>query len=105
MEDVVNRIIAIDNETKKVIEMTERIKKNSDLDLKHRISELEKELMEESKTVADNEFKSIIQQAIEEVNIIEENEKSKINKIENLYKSKKRDLVEGLFQSLLKQNE
>ena len=105
MEDVVNRIIAIDNETKKVIEMTERIKKNSDLNLKHRISELEKELMEESKTVADNEFKSIIQQAIEEVNIIEENEKSKINKIENLYKSKKRDLVEGLFQSLLKQNE
>jgi phage-related minor tail protein len=105
MEDVVNRIIAIDNETKKVIEMTERIKKNSDLDLKHRISELEKELMEESKIVADNEFKSIIQQAIEEVNIIEENEKSKINKIENLYKSKKRDLVEGLFQSLLKQNE
>lgn len=105
MEDVVNRIIAIDNETKKVIEMTERIKKNSDLDLKHRMSELEKELMEESKIVADNEFKSIIQQAIEEVNIIEENEKSKINKIENLYKSKKRDLVEGLFQSLLKQNE
>lgn len=105
MEDIVNKIISIDKETIKVIETTEKIKKNSELDLKNRLCELEKTLLEEAKTVAEKEFTGIINQGIAEVKMLKENENSKISTIDNVYKSKKDELVERLFQNLLKENE
>ncbi len=105
MEDVVNRIIAIDKDTKNVIEMTERVKKNSELELKNKLEELEKGLLEEGRILAEKEFKAIIDEGIEEVNTIKDKENSKIHNIDSFYNSKKKDLLEDLFQNLLKQNE
>ncbi len=105
MEDIVNRIIAIDKETIKVIEMTEKIKKTSELDLKNRLGELEKTLMEDAKVVAEKEFTSIIHQGMDEVQRLKDNEKSKLENIDMVYKNKKVELVESLFQNLLKENE
>ena len=105
MEDVVNRIISIDKETIKVIEMTEKIKKNSELDLKYRLSELEKTLMEEARVLAEKEFISIIDQGMDEVQKLKDNEQSKLENIDMVYKNKKTELVDRLFQNLLKENE
>lgn len=105
MEDVVNRIIAIDKETIKVIEMTEKIKKTSELDLKNRLGELEKTLMEDAKVVAEKEFTGIIDQGMDEVQKLKDNEQSKLENIDMVYKNKKAELVDRLFQNLLKENE
>lgn len=105
MEDVVNRIIAIDNDTKKVIKMTEKIKRDSEFELKNRLVEMEKTLMEEARIIGDKEFKIIIAQGISEIDKLKENEKSKLNYINNVYKGKKDELVEEIFQNLLKENE
>jgi len=105
MEDVVKKIINIDRETSKVIHMTEEIKINSEKTLKEKLSELEKTQMEQGRMDAENNFKKIIQQGTEEVQILKKANAIKLSNIDNLYKGKKKDLLEGLFQNLVKNNE
>lgn len=105
MEDVVKRIISIDKETVRVIEKSEEIKRNSEKNLKDKLVELEKTQIEQGRISGDLSFKQIIGQGIKEVESLKEADEVKLKKIDNMYKAKKKGLVDSLFQSIVKENE
>lgn len=105
MEDVVRRIISIDKETVKVIDKAEEIKITSERNLRDKLAELEKTQMEQGRMDAEINFKEIIDQGTKEVQILKKANEVKLSNIDNLYKGKKKDLVDSLFQSLVKENE
>ncbi len=105
MEDVVKRIISIDKETIKVIDKAEEIKITSERNLRDKLAELEKTQMEQGRMDAEINFKEIIDQGTKEVQILKKANEVKLSNIDNLYKGKKKDLVDSLFQSLVKENE
>lgn len=105
MEDVVKRIISIDKETIKVIDKAEEIKITSERSLRDKLAELEKTQMEQGRMDAEINFKEIIDQGTKEVQILKKANEVKLSNIDNLYKGKKKDLVDSLFQSLVKENE
>lgn len=105
MEDLVKRIINIDKETIKVINKAEEIKVTSERNLKEKLSELERSKMEQGRMEAEISFKEIIDHGTKDVQILKKSNEVKLSNIDNLYKSKKSDLLEGLFQNIVKENE
>lgn len=105
MEDVVKKIISIDKETIKVIDKAEEIKITSERNLRDKLAELEKTQMEQGRMDAEINFKEIINQGTKEVEALKNSNEIKLSNIDNLYKGKKKDLVDSLFQSLVKENE
>lgn len=101
MEDVIKKILNMDKETVKVRKETEEIVSRSEKTLRETLQNLESKYLEEGRLEGEKKYREIIEAGRKEIEELQNKEDKVLKSIENIYKEKKHDLVDKLFQSLL----
>ncbi|MCR2044324.1 hypothetical protein NSA23_09350 [Anaerosalibacter massiliensis] len=100
MEDIIGKIINIDNETVKVKEKIEAIKRENTKEIEKSSRKMEEEIIGEAKSRGKNIYEEILKNAKEETDKIEENEMAIYKQIERIYEEKRDLIIDRLFNQI-----
>lgn len=100
MDEIINKIISIDKETVKMKLKTEEIIRGKEKELKETLQELEKKYTEEGRLEGEKTYNEIIRNGEAEIERLKSQDIETLERIDNVYKGSKFQLIEDLWNSL-----
>ncbi len=105
MEEIINKIIEIDRQTKSVKLQAERTMEQRELELKEKVYNLEKESIIKTKAEGEAIYRQIIDEGEAEVTRLENSDIESLIEIDKKYNDQKMELTERLFENLFLKGE
>jgi len=101
LKDSIDRILAIDRNTRDLVDETNNKIEKMHRDLRDKLSEMENDSIEQSKILGKKKEDEIDEKFKQKVQVIKEENKSHLEKIEKFYKDNEDELVRSAFNMIL----
>lgn len=100
MERLIRGVIDLDEKTKKMVEKKELSFDEEKAQLQERLSEMENDAREASRSEAKASYDAIYQRTMKEVSDIDDYNRERLERVDAIYRRHKDELVEEVFQFL-----
>jgi len=100
LENIVNKIIEIDEEAVKLKQQIEKVLRDNEKELKEEIERLENEINENAIKEAEKQYNDIISEATKKAEGILTKGKAEYERLENIYSKIEDNLVEKIFEEI-----